>query len=123
MLAHMQSVSHRITGVICIKGLITYLALVMNLHAELATTMPLPTPFLDKDVCHSMRMISNKQDGRYYLMVRNKTVKSIILPCSARIDVQNKQNWTFDFNAPELGDNIDVHVNEGHETDDDYDDF
>lgn len=50
----------------------------MNLHDELATLVPLPIPFLDKDASHSMRMISNKQDGMYYLMVRNKVVKSII---------------------------------------------
>lgn len=60
MLSHMKSVAHRTTCVICIGGLITFLALAMNLHAELATLVPLPTPFLDKDACHGMCMISNK---------------------------------------------------------------
>lgn len=123
MLAQMQSVTHRTTSVICIGGLITSLALAMNLHVELATLVSLPTPFLDKDVCHDMRMISNKQDVMYYLMVRNKTVKSIILPWSARIDVQNEHNWTFDLNFPKPGDNIDTRVNKVRETYDDYDDL
>lgn len=123
MLAHMKYVAHRTTSVICTGGLIISLALAMNIYAELAMLVPLPTPFLDKDSCHSMHMINNKQDGRYYLMDRNKIVKSIILPFSARIDVQNMHNWTFDLNAPEPGDKIDAQINEGHETDDDYDDI
>ncbi|KAI5400396.1 hypothetical protein KIW84_065328 [Lathyrus oleraceus] len=44
----------RNTSVICIRGSITSLAFAMNLHAELATLVPLPTPFLDKDACHKL---------------------------------------------------------------------
>ncbi|KAI5425223.1 hypothetical protein KIW84_031141 [Lathyrus oleraceus] len=64
MLVLMQFVAHRTTCVICIGGLVTSLALAMNLYAELATLVPFSTPFLDKDACHNMRMISNRQGGR-----------------------------------------------------------
>lgn len=62
--AHFQSTSVRTGGPICVGGLITSIALALNLGTELATLEPLETLFADLDYCRSMRLIKNKPDGK-----------------------------------------------------------
>ncbi|KAI5446034.1 hypothetical protein KIW84_014034 [Lathyrus oleraceus] len=123
MLAHLQSVSVRGSSPICIGGLITSITRALNLNDELATLAPLDTPFLDLDACRSTRLINNKQDGRYHLMVGNRAVNSIILPNSACTNMQDRNNWSYNLNALEPGHNINIQGNEGNSTDDDINDM
>lgn len=87
LLAHFQSTSVRTVGPICVGRLITSIALGLNLGTKLATLEPLETPFVDLDYCHSMLFIKNKPDEKYFLMISNREVKGVILPCAARINV------------------------------------
>lgn len=119
MITHLQSVSVRGSGPICIGGLITSIARALNLNNKLATSAPLDTPFLDLDACCSMRLIKNRQDGRYHLMVGNHTINSIILPNSACTNVRDRNNWFYNLNALELSHNINIQGNEGNSIDDD----
>lgn len=108
---------------ICIGALITSITRALNLNDELATLEPLNTPFLDLDACRSMRLIKNRQDGRYHLMVGNRAVNSIILPNSACTNVQDRNNWSYNLNALEPGHNIKIQGNEGNSTNDDIDEM
>ncbi|KAI5441210.1 hypothetical protein KIW84_010604 [Lathyrus oleraceus] len=100
--AHFQSTNVRTGGLVYVAGLITSIALALNLGTELATIEPLETPFSNLDYCRSMRLIWNKPDGKYFLMFSNREVRGVTLPCAACIDVRMSANWTFDLNAPEL---------------------
>ncbi|KAI5442121.1 hypothetical protein KIW84_011261 [Lathyrus oleraceus] len=71
----------------------------LDLHTELATLDPLPMLSLYIDVCHHMRLIKNESDGRFSLMIANKVVPSIILPCPIRTDVRVRENWTYNLNV------------------------
>ncbi|KAI5429770.1 hypothetical protein KIW84_034385 [Lathyrus oleraceus] len=87
LLAHFQSTCVRTGGPICVGGLITTIALALNLGTELATLEPLETPFVDLDYCRSMRLIKNKPDDKYFLMISNREVRGVTLPHAARINV------------------------------------
>lgn len=87
LLAHFQSTSVQNGGPIYVRGLITSIALTLNLGMELATLESLETLFVDLDYFCSMRLIKNKPDGKYFLMISNREVKGVTLPCAARIDV------------------------------------
>ncbi|KAI5439610.1 hypothetical protein KIW84_025118 [Lathyrus oleraceus] len=88
-------------GLICVGGLIISIALALNLSTELATLEPLETPFVELDYFRSMRLIKNKPDGKYFLMISNREVRGVTLPCAACIDVRMSANWTFDLLVPE----------------------
>lgn len=92
MLAQLQSISVRGSGPICTGGIITSIARALNLNDELGTLTPPDTPFLDLDVHHSIRLIKNKRDGSYHLMVGNHDVNSIILPNTACTNMQDRNN-------------------------------
>lgn len=62
---------------------------------------PLETPFADLDQFRIMRLIKNKLDDKYFLMISNREVRGVTLPCVARINVCMSANWTFDLTAPE----------------------
>lgn len=53
-----------------------------------------------------MRLIKNKPDDKYYLMISNREVRGVTLPCVARINVRLRANWIFDGNAPDPDDNV-----------------
>ncbi|KAI5402897.1 hypothetical protein KIW84_050480 [Lathyrus oleraceus] len=72
LLAHFQSTSVRTGCPICVGGLITSITLALNLSTELATLELLETPFADLDYYRSMRLIKNKPDGKYFLMISNR---------------------------------------------------
>ncbi|KAI5420407.1 hypothetical protein KIW84_044266 [Lathyrus oleraceus] len=101
LLAHFQSAGVRTGGPTCVRGTITSITLALNLGTELATLESLETPFADLDYYYSMRLIKNKPDDKYFLMISNREVRGVTLPCAARIDVRMSANWTFDLNAPE----------------------
>lgn len=71
LLAHFQSTCVWTRGPICIGGLITSIALALNLGMKLATLEPLETPFADLDYFHRTRLIKNKPDDKYFLMISN----------------------------------------------------
>ncbi|KAI5428537.1 hypothetical protein KIW84_033501 [Lathyrus oleraceus] len=48
-----------------------------------------------------MRLIKNKPNGKYFLLITNREVRGVTLPCTACINVRMSTNWTFDLNAPE----------------------
>lgn len=62
---------------------------------------PLETPFVDLDYYRNMRLIKNKPDDKYFMMISNREVRGVTLPCAARINVQMSANWIFDLKAPE----------------------
>ncbi|KAI5428991.1 hypothetical protein KIW84_033840 [Lathyrus oleraceus] len=98
-----QNPTIRIGGPICVGGLITSIALVLDLSTKLATLQPLETPFADLDYCRSIRLIKNKPDRKYYLMISNREVMRVTLPCDARINVRLSANWIFNANTPDPG--------------------
>lgn len=87
LLAHFQSTSVRNGGPIWVRGLITSIALALNIGTELAMLEPLETPFSDLDYCRSMRLIKIKPDGKYFLMISNREVMGVTLPCIAHINM------------------------------------
>lgn len=113
LLAHMQAVRTAKKGHIIFGGLITSIARALNLHAELATLDPLPMFSLDIDVCLHMRLMKNKSDERFSLVIANMVVPSIILPCMNRTDVRVRANWTYNLNlGVEVGQvPMDIHEN------------
>lgn len=122
MLAHMNNVVVREAGPIYIVGMITSIALKLGFTDMLAPLVPFPTHFLDKDVCHALRMITYRTDGRYALTLKKNIVESIVLPCPNLMDVRLEKNWFFDICAPEPGVNINAQVHEGGETNAEFDD-
>lgn len=60
--------------------MITSIARAIGLDAELATLDPLLIPSLDILAFLHMRLIKNRRDGKYSLMISNKDVTSVILP-------------------------------------------
>jgi hypothetical protein len=106
LLAHLQSTSVRIGGLICVGGLITSIALALYLSTELATLEPLETPFADLDYFRSMRLIKNKPNDKYYLMISTREVRGVTLPCVAHINMRLSANWIFDANAHDPDDTI-----------------
>ncbi|KAI5418641.1 hypothetical protein KIW84_043029 [Lathyrus oleraceus] len=101
LLTHFQSTCVRTRGPICVGGLITSIALALNLDTELVMLDQLETLFADLDYFCSMRLIKNKHDDKYFLMISNREVRGVTLPCDARINVGMSTNWNFDINAPE----------------------
>ena len=69
LLAHLRYASFRVGGPICVRGMITSIALALNLNVKLATLESLETPLADLDYCHNMRLIKKKLDDKYFLMV------------------------------------------------------
>ncbi|KAI5435278.1 hypothetical protein KIW84_021915 [Lathyrus oleraceus] len=84
-----------------IGGLITTIALGLNLGDRLQTLESLPPLFMDISYCRSSRLIKNRVGGKYYLMVNNQAVPSVVLPNIALTDVTNPNRHLYDLNAPE----------------------
>lgn len=82
---------------------------------------------MDIDSCRVQRLIKARRDGKYYFMVGNREIRSIILPYHTRLDVCNKNNWLYDLIAPEPGhpapNDIPMQHNQGGQTDNEYDEM
>lgn len=122
LLAHIQAVHTTKKGNITFGGLITSIARALDLHVELAMFDPLPMLSLDINVCRHMRLIMNMSDGRFSLMIANKVVPSIILPCPNCTDVQVRENWTYNLNAGAEAGPVPMDIHENVVVDGDTDD-
>ncbi|KAI5434898.1 hypothetical protein KIW84_021646 [Lathyrus oleraceus] len=92
LLAHFQFTCVQTGGPICVGELITSIALTLNLGTKLGMLELLETPFADLDYCRSMRLIKNKPDSKYSLIISNREVRGVSLPCAARINVRMSAN-------------------------------
>lgn len=96
MLVHMRYVSTSTMGGIAIWEFITSIDHALNLKVELATLIPIARNIaLDIKACRSHKFIKFEREERYGLMVKNRVVKSIFLPCSTRTNVKVKGNWLY----------------------------
>lgn len=86
-------------GYISSGGLIISIAHALGLHGELATIDPLLVLSLDIDVCHHMQLIKNMRDERHPLMIGNREMPSIILPCPKCTDVRVRANGIYNLNV------------------------
>lgn len=102
MLAHMSSISNAKRGPIAIGGLISFISHALHLKADLATLVPvLGSTFLDLHAFQSQKLIKHKRNDKYYSVINNKVVKSVILPFHAGTNVQVTGNWLYDLEADE----------------------
>lgn len=99
MLAYMHAVGTVKKGLISIGGVITSIACVLGLEAQLAALDPLLVPSLDIHVCRHMWLIKNMRDERYSLMIGNREVLGVVLPCLDRTHVKNRANWIYNLNV------------------------
>ena len=106
LLANLQSASGRVGGPICVGRLITSIDLALNLCIKLVAREPLEMPFVDLNYCHSMCLIKNKPDDKYFLVVSNREVRSVTLPSIEHTNVRVRANWLYDVNAPAPDANI-----------------
>lgn len=127
MLACMHLICARGVTPFDIGGLVTSRARALGVSTELKTLQPLPTPSLDIDSCRAQRLIKARRDDIYSLMVGNREIRSIILPCHTRTNVRNKSNWLYDLTSPEpdhlVLNDIPMQDNQGGQTDDEFDEM
>jgi hypothetical protein len=97
---HIRTLCARGRQPFVIGGLITSIALGLNLGDRLQNLQALPPLFMDISYCRSIRLIKNRVGGRYYLMVSNHEVPSVVLPNIALTDVTNPNRFIYDLNAP-----------------------
>lgn len=121
----MQVVHTAKKGHIAFGGHITSKSCALDLHTKFVTLDSLPMLSLDIDVCHHLWSIKNMRDERHSLMIANRVVPSIILPCPNRIDVRVRANWIYNLNvgADAGADPMDIHENvvADDATDNEYD--
>ncbi|KAI5390231.1 hypothetical protein KIW84_075509 [Lathyrus oleraceus] len=97
MLTHLKSVSRAPTRSIVVGGLITSLAIVMGLEAELEPLHSLlGSSTLYIAACHSQYNVRSKIPGRYTLMIDLREISIIVVLDPRRIDVRDECNWIFD---------------------------
>lgn len=116
LLAYMQAVRTAKKRHIAFGGLITSIARTQDLHD------PLPMLSLEIDVCRHMRLIKNISDGRFSLMIANRVVPCIILPCPNRTDVRVRENSTYNLNVGAKADLVPMDINENIVVDGDTND-
>lgn len=80
LLANIQAACMRGSQAFCFGGIITSIALGLNLGDRLANLPALPVEFLDIDYCRASHLIKARDDGKYHFVVRKKIVRSIIMP-------------------------------------------
>ena len=61
---------------------------------------------MDIDICRAGRLIKVREAEGYYLMVKNAKVRSVIMPNHNRTYLGNPDNWLYNLNAPEPGENV-----------------
>jgi hypothetical protein len=98
---HIRTLCARGRQPFVIGGLITTIALGLNLGDRLQNLQSLPPLLMDISYCRSSRLIKNRVGGGYYLMVNNQEVPSVVLPNIALKDVTNPNRHIYDLNAPE----------------------
>jgi hypothetical protein len=101
LLANIQAACMRGSQAFYFRGIITSIALDLNLGDRLANLPALPAEFLDIDYFRAPRLIKARDDRKYHPVVRNKIVRSIIMPNRNRTNPQNMENWIFDLDALE----------------------
>ncbi|XP_058768168.1 uncharacterized protein LOC131641893 [Vicia villosa] len=108
LMAHIQSLVARDgTNVpFCIGGIVTSIALHLNLGDKLQNLPSLPAVFMDIDNCRAGHLIKVREEGGYNLMVRNRKVPSVILPNPAITRLTDRNNWLYDLDAPAPGANV-----------------
>ena len=74
LLANIQASCMRGSQVFYFGGIITSIALGLNLRDRLADLPALPAEFLDIDYCRSSHLIKARDEGKYHPVVRNKIV-------------------------------------------------
>ena len=98
---HIRTLCARGRQPFIIGGLITSIALGLNLGDKLQTLESLPPLSMDISYCRSSRLIKNRVGGGYYLMVNNQAVPSVVLPNTTLTDVTNPNRHLYDLSAPE----------------------
>ena len=101
LLHHIRTLCARGRQPFIIGGLITSIALGLNLGDKLQTLESLPPLSMDISYCRSSRLIKNRVGGGYYLMVNNQAVPSVVLPNTTLTDVTNPNRHLYDLSAPE----------------------
>lgn len=91
---------------LCIAGLVTSIALGLNLMKKIQNFPRIPAQFLDLNNGRAGQLVKNRDEGGYILMLQNKEVPSIFLPNRACTYPRNMDNWLYDLNAPALGVNV-----------------
>lgn len=82
----------RASQAFCCGGIITSIALGLNLGDRLANLPALEAELLDIDYCRASHLIKAKDDGKYHPVVINKVVRSIIMPNMNRTDPREMEN-------------------------------
>lgn len=107
MMAHIQNLVTRDgTTPFCIGGIVTAIAVHLNWGERIQLLPPLPAVFMDIDNCRAGRLIKVREAGGYYLMVKNARVRSVIMPNHNRTYLGNPDNWLYNLNGPEPGENV-----------------
>ncbi|KAK2383895.1 hypothetical protein QL285_071305 [Trifolium repens] len=94
MFSHMQSVISSNRGAaITFGGLITTIAKAIGVgDHQFANLEQIPPRFIDLDMVKSMKLVKQRSDGNFFLMINNQVFSDIILPNPSRTDVRNI-NW------------------------------
>lgn len=125
MLVHMQVVHTTNKGPIYFRGVITSIAHALGLEMDISKLDPLPIPSLDIDACCHIRLIKNKRDERYSLMIGNREVPSIILPFPNCTDVKIRVDWIYNLNVDTKAKSVPIDIPENvaanGATDDEFD--
>ena len=102
LLSHLISVANRVTGSICVGGIITAIANALELEPALELADTLPCLFVDLDFCKNMRLVKTLPNGKYHVMIRTREILDFTLPNPSRINVRVSANWLFDAVAQDL---------------------
>ena len=99
-MAHIQNLVTRDGTVpFCIGGIVTMIAVHLNLGGRILNLPSFPAVFLDINNCRAGRLIKVREAGGYYLMVRNNEVRSVIFPNPNTTNLSIAKNWLYDLNA------------------------
>ena len=85
LLTHLISVANRVTGSICVGGIITAIANALELEPALELADTLLCLFVDLDFCKNMRLVKTLPNGKYHVMIRTREILDFTLPNPSRI--------------------------------------
>lgn len=66
-------------------------------------------------------MIKYKREGRYYLIINNIVVRSVVLSCPTCTDMQVEANWLYDLSIGDDANDVPMGTGEDGEIDDELD--